>query len=77
MASKVAENQIVNLKAQRGGTKLAMVCNQDAFKRAQKEMDEVVGHERLPEFDDRKSLPYLECLIKEVYRYVNQTLFER
>ena len=50
---------------------LAMVLYPNVFKKAQKEIDDVVGNERLPDFDDRKSLPYLECVIKELYRWVH------
>ena len=49
---------------------LAMVLYPDAFKKAQEEIDRVVGPERLPEWEDRAALPYLDCLMKEVYRYV-------
>ena len=38
--------------------------------KAQEELDRVIGPDRLPDFYDREahSLPYLECVIKEVYR---------
>lgn len=49
---------------------LAMVLYQDVFAKAQEEMDSVIGSERLPTIDDRDSLPYLECILKEVYRFV-------
>jgi hypothetical protein len=39
-------------------------------KAAQKEIDEVTGGERLPTFEDRKLLPSVECILKEVWRYV-------
>jgi len=39
------------------------------YKKAQQEMDKVVGDVRLPDFDDRESLPYLECILKELYRW--------
>ncbi|EPT01291.1 hypothetical protein FOMPIDRAFT_1120739 [Fomitopsis schrenkii] len=48
---------------------LAMVLYQDVFAKAQEEMDSVIGSERLPTIDDRDSLPYLECILKEVYRW--------
>jgi len=32
----------------------------------------VVGHDRLPNLDDRESLPYLECVLQEVFRYAIQ-----
>ena len=36
---------------------------------AQKEIDTVVGRDRLPTFEDRPSLPYLECIMSEVLRW--------
>ncbi|GBE82456.1 Multifunctional cytochrome P450 monooxygenase af510 [Sparassis crispa] len=48
---------------------LTMVLHPEVYKKVQEEMDRVVGHSRLPDFDDRDSLPYLECVLKEVYRW--------
>ncbi|PCH39553.1 cytochrome P450 [Wolfiporia cocos MD-104 SS10] len=48
---------------------LAMVLNPDVYAKAQAEMDRVIGSKRLPDFDDRKSLPYLECVLKETHRW--------
>ncbi|KAI0945930.1 hypothetical protein AcV7_010042 [Taiwanofungus camphoratus] len=48
---------------------LAMVLHPEVYKRAQEEIDRVIGSERLPDFDDREALPYLECVIKEVLRW--------
>ncbi|KAF8073651.1 cytochrome P450 [Lyophyllum atratum] len=48
---------------------LAMVLYPHCQLRAQEELDAVVGTERLPRFDDRASLPYLECLIQETLRW--------
>ncbi|KAI0819811.1 cytochrome P450 [Trametes gibbosa] len=48
---------------------LAMVLHPEAFKKAQAELDSVVGRSRLPEDADREHLPYLEALLKEVYRW--------
>lgn len=42
---------------------------EDVQKKAQEEIDRVIGHERLPDFGDRKSLPYLEAIYLEVLRY--------
>nr|CAD7438754.1 unnamed protein product [Timema bartmani] len=36
--------------------------------KAQKEIDGVVGRDRLPSLDDRSSLPYLEAIQREVHR---------
>lgn len=49
---------------------LAMVMYPECQARAQKEIDAVIGSGRLPEFDDRSSLPYVECLLQETLRYV-------
>lgn len=38
-------------------------------KKAQKEIDAVVGTHRLPNFEDRKSLPYVEAVMKETFRW--------
>ncbi|KAL0947947.1 hypothetical protein HGRIS_010576 [Hohenbuehelia grisea] len=48
---------------------LAMLQNPDAQKRAQAEIDTVIGTDTLPEFSDRASLPYVECLVQEVLRW--------
>ncbi|KAI0640974.1 cytochrome P450 [Trametes meyenii] len=48
---------------------LAMVLHPEVFRRAQQELDTVVGRSRLPDFEDRESLPYLECVLNEVYRW--------
>jgi len=48
---------------------LAMVENEHVWKRAQAEIDAVVGTDRLPEFDDRPSLPYVDAIIREVLRW--------
>ena len=46
-----------------------MVRHPDVARRAQEAIDEVTGGERLPTFDDRKNIPYIDCLLKEVLRY--------
>lgn len=38
-------------------------------KKAQVELDAVVGHDRMPEYSDKESLPYLRALINEALRY--------
>lgn len=48
---------------------LTMVLFPDVQKRVQAELDAVVGRKRLPTFDDRASLPYLEATIKESLRF--------
>lgn len=48
---------------------LAMTTFPDLQKKAQAEIDAVVGPDRLPSFADRDSLPYTEALVKEVLRW--------
>ncbi|KAG1731607.1 cytochrome P450 [Suillus paluster] len=48
---------------------LAMTLFPDVQKKAQAEIDAVVGPDRLPSFADRASLPYTEALAKEVLRW--------
>ncbi|KAH7890614.1 cytochrome P450 [Phlebopus sp. FC_14] len=47
---------------------LMMARSPAAQQRAQAEIDEVIGAGRLPGLADRDSLPYVDCLIKEVLR---------
>ena len=47
---------------------LAMVRHPEVYRKLQDEIDQVVGQGRLPEFGDRETLPYAECVIKEMYR---------
>jgi cytochrome P450 len=47
---------------------LELVLNPEVQKRAQAEIDEVVGIDRLPDFDDRPSLPYVEAVLRETMR---------
>ena len=46
-----------------------MVLHPDAQRKAQMEIDSVVGMDRLPDFDDETSLPYVSALVKEVMRW--------
>ena len=47
---------------------LALVRYPDVLKRAQEEIDRVVGTERLPTFEDRPLLPYIEGIVREASR---------
>lgn len=38
--------------------------------RGREELDRVVGSARLPEFQDRDSLPYITAILKELLRHV-------
>lgn len=48
---------------------LALCAFSDVQKKAQEELDRVVGRERMPDFQDEAELPYLKALIKEVLRW--------
>ena len=47
---------------------VAVVAYPDIAMKIQEELDNVVGRDRLPTFDDELSLPYLVAFIKEVTR---------
>jgi len=46
-----------------------MVLNPEVQKRAQAEIDHVVGSDRLPNFDDRVFMPYIEAVLRETLRF--------
>ncbi|KAG2113513.1 cytochrome P450 [Suillus discolor] len=48
---------------------LAMVSYPNVQKRAQVEIDSAVGRDRLPTFEDRALLPYLESVLRETLRW--------
>lgn len=48
---------------------LAMLLFPSVQKKAQAEIDTVVGPDRLPSFSDRHSLPYMEAFTKEILRW--------
>jgi hypothetical protein len=48
---------------------LALVLSPRVQKRAQAELDVVVGRDRLPTFDDRPRLPYIEAICRELLRW--------
>ncbi|TCD66168.1 hypothetical protein EIP91_001722 [Steccherinum ochraceum] len=54
--------------AQVHGFYLLMLLWPDAQRKAQEEIDKVVGTHRLPDFGDREHLPYTEALLKECMR---------
>ncbi|KAI0715664.1 cytochrome P450 [Cerioporus squamosus] len=51
----------------------AITLHPDAQREAQAELDAVVGPNRLPTFDDRDKLPYVNALLKELLRWHNAT----
>ena len=46
-----------------------MALYPEAQRKAQAEIDAVVGPHRLPDFDDRLSLPYINAIVKESMRW--------
>jgi cytochrome P450 len=49
---------------------LAMLIYPECAAKAQEELDRVLQRSRFPEFEDRKSLPYIECILQETYRWL-------
>jgi len=45
-----------------------MAINPSTQEKAQSEIDRVVGRNRLPDFADRPTMPYLEAIYREVLR---------
>ncbi|KAJ7113937.1 cytochrome P450 [Mycena epipterygia] len=52
---------------------LGMLVNPEAQKKAQAELDSVIGQGQLPDFTDEASLPYVSAIVKEVLRWKNVT----
>ncbi|PIG82110.1 hypothetical protein AARAC_000037 [Aspergillus arachidicola] len=48
---------------------MASVLYPEAVSHAQQELDDVVGADRLPSFDDLPKLPYIDAFVKEVLRW--------
>lgn len=48
---------------------IALVADPVIQARAQAEMDSIIGKDRLPTFDDREKLLYMQCIITESIRY--------
>ncbi|KAF8877650.1 cytochrome P450 [Gymnopilus junonius] len=47
----------------------AMLCYPEVQKKAQEELDRVLGGRRLPEFTDEPNMPYISALVKEILRW--------
>ncbi|PHH75874.1 hypothetical protein CDD80_2010 [Ophiocordyceps camponoti-rufipedis] len=60
-----ADTTIATLKA----FALAMVKFPDVQRKAQQEIDRVVGPDRLPKYKDRASLPYVDDIVSEALRW--------
>ena len=46
-----------------------MLLHPDVVQKAHEEIDRVVGRDRLPTFQDRDNLSYVDCVLKEVLRW--------
>jgi cytochrome P450 len=50
---------------------LGMLANPEAQRKAQAEIDSVVGAGQLPDFTDEAALPYVSAIVKEALRWKN------
>ena len=48
---------------------IAMVSYPEIQKRAQRDIERVTGGQRLPDYGDQRSLPYIQAIIREVLRW--------
>ena len=48
---------------------LALILYPEVQKRAQAELDSVISRDRLPTYDDKPRLPYIEAMNKELMRW--------
>jgi hypothetical protein len=46
-----------------------MVLYPEVQKRAQAELDDVIGTDRFPGFGDQPDLPYIDCVVSESLRW--------
>ena len=46
-----------------------MMLHSEVQRKAQEQIDKVIGHDRLPQFSDKKDLPYIDCILWEVLRW--------
>ncbi|CAE6440072.1 unnamed protein product [Rhizoctonia solani] len=49
---------------------LAMELYPEAQRKAQVELDTIIGSGRLPSMQDMRDLPYIRCIVKEVLRWI-------
>lgn len=49
---------------------LAVLVYPEVQRRAQEELDRVVGRSRLPEYSEKENLPYLEGVVRECLRWL-------
>lgn len=52
---------------------LAMTMHPEIQKKAQEELDRIIGPDRLPTWEDRDQLPYIDAILKETLRWNTAT----
>ena len=48
---------------------LAMITYPDVQRKAQEELDRVIGRSRVPTLEDRDRLPYIRAILREILRW--------
>ena len=48
---------------------MAMALHPEKLRKAQAELDDVLGTERMPKISDKVNLPYVNAVIKETMRW--------
>ena len=48
---------------------IAMLHYPEIMRKAQVELDKVVGRERAPNFEDKNNLPYVQAIVRETLRW--------
>jgi cytochrome P450 len=48
---------------------LACLAHPEWIPHAQKELDDIVGHTRMPDFEDFEKLPYIRAVVEEAFRW--------
>ncbi|GBE84714.1 O-methylsterigmatocystin oxidoreductase [Sparassis crispa] len=54
----------------KGAAGTILTAGAEVQRKAQAEIDQVIGPDRLPDFSDRDALPFVECILQETMRYV-------
>ncbi|KAF7367944.1 hypothetical protein MSAN_00859500 [Mycena sanguinolenta] len=70
-AASTVSTELEPTSSQLEGFFLAMSLYPDVQAEAQRELDLVIGKDRLPDISDRSDLPYMNALCKEVLRWHN------
>ncbi|KAH9889918.1 cytochrome P450 [Cubamyces lactineus] len=71
VAAIAVEGAFLNTYSTIQGVFLALSLNPEAQRKAQAELDAVIGPHRLPDFEDRDALVYISAIVKESIRWHN------